>query len=138
MVTRQFILAGRAIFTVSNPKGERYTYRVTYSKGNDRYPPCWFIALLTGPNNEDDYTYMGKIDAEMGEVVLTAKSAYPKDAMPVRVANFGLMVAYGKRTLPDGYAIHHEGMCGRCGRLLTVPSSVDSGFGPECIKMVGG
>jgi len=23
--------------------------------------------------------------------------------------------------------------CGRCGRVLTVPESVESGFGPECI-----
>jgi hypothetical protein len=30
----------------------------------------------------------------------------------------------------------HEGKCGRCNRKLTVPSSIESGFGPECINHV--
>lgn len=33
--------------------------------------------------------------------------------------------------------IWHEGKCGRCGRQLTVPESIESGFGPECVKMIG-
>jgi hypothetical protein len=33
---------------------------------------------------------------------------------------------------------HHEGKCGRCGRLLTVPSSIESGIGPECSKIMRG
>lgn len=136
MLTRQFVLAGKAIFTVSNDKGDRYTFRVDHKKGNEQWAPVWFIRLLTGPNNEEDYTYMGKIDPEMGVVKLTAKSAYPETSLPVKVANFGLRIIWGKQDLPDGYKIHHEGFCGRCGRLLTVPESVDSGFGPECIKIV--
>jgi hypothetical protein len=28
-ITTRFVTAGRAIFTVSNPKGERYTFRIT-------------------------------------------------------------------------------------------------------------
>jgi hypothetical protein len=27
----------------------------------------------------------------------------------------------------------HEGRCGRCGRRLTVPDSIASGYGPECV-----
>lgn len=136
MLTRQFVLAGHAIFTVSNATGDRYTFRVTHKKASDRWPAVWFIAMLTGPNNEMDYTYVGKVDPKAGAVMLTGKSAYPATAMPVKVANFGLRVIWGIQTLPDNYAIHHEGKCGRCGRLLTVPESVDSGFGPECIKKI--
>jgi len=32
--------------------------------------------------------------------------------------------------------VFHEGACGRCGRTLTVPESIASGFGPECIRYV--
>ena len=32
--------------------------------------------------------------------------------------------------------IRHEGRCGRCNRKLTTPDSIDSCFGPECIKFV--
>lgn len=138
MIGRDFILAGKAIFTVSNDKGDRYTFKVIHKKGNERWAPVWFIALLTGPNNEDDYTYMGKVDPELGTVILTNKSAYPEEALPVKVANFALRIMWGRQELPAGYAIHHEGKCGRCGRTLTVPESVDSGFGPECITKVRG
>jgi hypothetical protein len=40
--------------------------------------------------------------------------------------------------MPDGVVIWHEGRCGRCGRRLTVPESIESGYGPECIGKIGG
>jgi hypothetical protein len=30
----------------------------------------------------------------------------------------------------------HEGSCGRCGRKLTVPSSIKTGMGPSCSKII--
>jgi predicted metal-dependent hydrolase len=41
-------------------------------------------------------------------------------------------------SLCPGFNVHHEGKCGRCGRLLTVPSSIESGIGPECSKIMRG
>ncbi|MGQ4872128.1 MAG: DUF6011 domain-containing protein, partial [Candidatus Thorarchaeota archaeon] len=32
--------------------------------------------------------------------------------------------------LPEKVRIWHEGKCGRCGRRLTVPESIESGYGP--------
>jgi hypothetical protein len=29
--------------------------------------------------------------------------------------------------------VHHENHCGRCGRTLTVPESVERGIGPDCL-----
>ena len=34
--------------------------------------------------------------------------------------------------LPENIKIWHNGYCGKCGRMLTVPDSIDSGFGPVC------
>ena len=39
--------------------------------------------------------------------------------------------------LPVKLEIWHEGRCARCNRKLTVPSSIESGFGPECAGKVG-
>jgi hypothetical protein len=36
--------------------------------------------------------------------------------------------------LQDFVEVWHEGTCGKCGRALTVPSSIENGLGPECIK----
>ena len=41
------------------------------------------------------------------------------------------------RDFPAGFEFWHEGRCARCSRRLTVPESISSGFGPECIKLVG-
>lgn len=136
MINRQFVTAGKAIFTVSNPTGERYTYRVTHKAGTEQYAPVWFVALLTGPDNQEDYTYMGILDAETGAVRLTKKSKYQDDTKAVRVIRWALGIVYNNGTMPEGYAVHHEGRCARCCRPLTVPESVISGFGPECLKKV--
>jgi hypothetical protein len=39
--------------------------------------------------------------------------------------------------MPPEMEVEHSGHCGRCGRLLTVPSSVQSGLGPECQSKMG-
>jgi len=36
--------------------------------------------------------------------------------------------------LPEYVQVYHEGRCGRCGRKLTTPASIEAGFGPECIN----
>jgi hypothetical protein len=43
---------------------------------------------------------------------------------------------FERDTVPDGLEVWHEGRCGRCNRKLTVPASIESGFGPECINYV--
>ena len=136
MLTRNFITAGHAIFTVESKTGQWYTYRVTHSEGSEQFPPAWFVSVLTGPENTSDYTYLGMLDAETGAVKLTRKSRYSEDALPVKVVRWALGVLWRNEGLPEGYKVHHCGRCGRCGRALTVPSSVESGFGPECVKLV--
>jgi hypothetical protein len=134
-VNWRFVTAGRAIFTVSNPKGERYTFKVTKKDTSERGPEIFFGALLTGSDNESDYTYMGVVT---GETVRTTKaSRYAQDSKPVKVLAWALAVVNGKRNLPEGYAIRHEGRCGRCGRTLTVPESIDNGIGPDCATVMG-
>jgi len=54
---KNFLTAGKAIFTVSNPTGTRYTFKV--SKPRDKEDCPFFVSLLTGPDNWANYTYMG-------------------------------------------------------------------------------
>lgn len=136
MIGRNFILGGKAIFTVSNGKGDHYTFRVTHKEGNAKYGPVWFVSVLSGPDNTASYTYLGMLDAEMGVVKLTAKSAFADDSPAVKVLRWAVRQVYDRKELPAGYAIQHNGQCARCARMLTVPESIDSGFGPECMKKV--
>jgi len=136
MIDLSFVLAGKATFTVSNPTGEHYTYKVRRKKATPS-GELYFISMLTGPDNTYDYTYMGILDRG-NHAHITKASRYLDSSKPVRVFNWAMDVITGKRKLPDGYAIRHAGRCGRCGRLLTTPESITSGYGPECIKLIAG
>jgi hypothetical protein len=138
MITMKFVRGGRAIFTVNNASGKHYTFRVKASKPSEKFPKvAYFVQLLTGPNNTADYTYMGMLTDE-NTVRLTAKSKYKTDSEPVKVFAWALRVLSGEAVLPAGYDIKHEGRCCRCGRVLTVPESIDSGIGPECAQKMAG
>ena len=137
MLSSNFITAGKAIFTVSNGKGEHYTYKITKKEAQGNYPAAHFVSLLTGPDNTSDYTYIGMLDVLTGMVRTTAKSRLQRDSKPVRVINWTLGLVWSGADLPEGYNLQHEGRCGRCGRALTVPESIASGLGPECAGKIG-
>jgi len=129
----RFFSGGRSVFTVSNPKGEHYTFRI----GRSRDDQPLFVGLLTGPNNENDYTYMGIYDPQNHSVRLTAKSKYKEDSVPTKVIRWGIRQVVESKPLPAGYSIQHEGRCCRCGRTLTDPTSIELGIGPECRSKSG-
>lgn len=137
-ITPEFLRAGRAVFTVENPEGEHYTYRLTRSadEPDAKRPACWFASLLTGPDNERDYTYIGLYCPDRADVRLTSKSRLADDSRAVRVLRWAVQIVHGLRPLPAGYQIRHEGRCGRCARVLTTPDSLTSGLGPECRRAV--
>lgn len=124
-----FILAGNARFTVTSKKsGKRFTFKVR--RPSDDKP--WFVSVLTGPDNEGDYTFFGTIFSDRTFRHGRRTSISPQ--APSAVAFTWLWAHLAKDNLPEQIDIHHEGRCGRCGRTLTVPASIESGFGPECIN----
>jgi hypothetical protein len=131
MLTKDFVLAGRAIFTVDNGRGEWYTFQVKHKPADAQWPAKWFLSLLTGPANTTDYTYVGLLRLD-GTIGLTAKSRYNDESLPVKVARWALKLIWSESAPPAGYQIRHEGACGRCGRPLTTPESLERGLGPIC------
>ena len=134
--TRAFLVAGDAIFTVANPTGDRYTFRIRMKDAELFRSAKYFLSLLTGPDNTRDYTYMGVVEPETLAVRLTAKSRLTADSTPVRVAQWALGRVASGQEFPAGYRLYHEGRCGRCGRILSVPSSIECGVGPECQRQI--
>jgi hypothetical protein len=127
---RKFLFAGRAVFTITSTKtGTSFTYRFSEpsAPANEGAIKPIFAAVLTGPDNQRDYTYMGILNANTGVVLPTRASKVAEDAPSYRALNWYLAHLGDTRV-----EFRHEGRCGRCGRALTVPSSIDSGLGPEC------
>ena len=137
---RRFVYAGNATFTLRSGQ-ERYTYRVRKPKDTPesltRYGSSWFVSLLRGPSNEDDYAYMGVIDNKGFHA--TKNSRMGLEARSWKwFARFFVLLAEGKDgDVPPTLEFWHESRCGRCGRKLTVPESVESGLGPECAGRMG-
>ena len=88
--------AGDFTFTIETPDAGHRTYRVTKSDPTPKYPtPAYFVKLLTGPADESDYTYLGKLDEFTCQLIPTAKSKLPKTAYPCRLLNRILLRIWG-------------------------------------------
>src|ERR1700677_3387560 len=125
-----YILAGNATFTLrSLASGTRYTYKVSQSQPDPQGQFVHFVGLLSGPDNESDYRYMGII--RHNEFTVTRKSQFSPETLPVKAFYWAFGQLLDNR-MPNSLEFWHEGACGRCGRKLTVPESIATGFGPEC------
>jgi hypothetical protein len=131
MLAREFVLAGNATVTLRSQKTQnRYTFKVQKADDKD----FWFVKHMIGSDNESDFTYLGCINTA-GVFALTKRTMSMSASPQYRAFK------YMWDRLPQGIAkdleVWHEGRCGRCNRKLTVPESIESGFGPECIQHVG-
>lgn len=93
----------------------------------------YFVGVLTGVDNQSNYSYIGMIDAETDTPIfrLTKKSKLSNDAQSV--VAFRWFFAHAMTgELPETCEFYHAGKCCRCGRKLTVPESITDGVGPEC------
>lgn len=149
-INKNFFVAGNSTFTVKVPEAFasqhgcnlHYTFKIQASEPSEKFPkPAHFVKLLTGSDNTSDYSYMGKLVPETGEVNLTAKSCVGEGAWSLRIVRRVLAQMFEGEGLAAiqaaGWDIDHMGKCGRCGRPLTVPESIECGIGPDCAEIMG-
>ena len=135
---KAFALAGNATITIrSRATDKRFTFKIRSPRNQEpSRPAIWFVSLMTGPDNESSFEYLGNIRAN-GSYDHGRRTRITRDAPGARAFNwFWTMVQLGREEVLTQADVWHEGRCGRCGRKLTVPESVESGFGPECINRV--
>ena len=121
----KFIFAGKSIVTFLNTKtGNRFTFKTKAAKDSNMF----FVSVLSGPEN---WAYIGTCIE--GKFRHGRKSNISQDAQSVKVFDF-VLAKLLLGTLPEFVEVWHEGHCGKCGKRLTVPSSIENGLGPECIK----
>jgi hypothetical protein len=137
-----YITAGNATITLrSKISGKRYTYKIKAMENKDGTVAAlpdrgYFVNLLTGPDNNGDFTYIGILTPQLN-LRLTPKSRMHTESSPVQAFRF-LLTCLSKGGMPGSFEVWHAGKCGRCGRKLTVPESVARGIGPDCAEMMGG
>lgn len=140
----RIIQGGKAIFTlVSARSGTRFTYKAAAPKdcfkdGNTDFPVI-FMSVLSDSDNEGRYNYLGQaFPPRSGLRYFHGKKARAgADAPSARLIAWLLDQLQNNGTKLDQVEFWHEGKCARCGRKLTVPESIDTGFGPDCAAMMG-
>ncbi len=121
----KFIFSGKSTVTFLNTDtNNRFTFKVKQAKDSNLF----FISVLNGPEN---YAYIGT--AIEGNYRHGKKSLISKDAQSVRVFEY-VLNKLKSNNLTELIEVWHEGTCGKCGRPLTVPSSILTGIGPSCAK----
>jgi len=135
---RNYLLAGHATFTVqARESGKRFTFkfdRPEAEPGRDR--PVW-VKVMDGSNNETDFAFLGTLWPRTNgwEYKRSPKSRVSDQALSAKAAKWLLgCLTVSEAALLTQAEVWHEGHCGRCGRKLTVPESIETGLGPECAK----
>lgn len=146
---KRFLLAGNSTFTVRSKRTmKRFTFRLKQADsipGRESDRP-WFASLLTGPDNSNDFKYFGfiKFQNDYGGGAYNyvhgrpGKSCAARSAESVQAFVFTVFNILNRNRIPTEVEFWHEGRCGRCGRKLTDPESIERGFGPECSGKIGG
>ena len=120
----KFIFAGNSTVTFLNNETEnRFTYRIKKAKDSDLF----FVSVLTGP---EQYSYIGTV---FNGIYKHGKKSNFTGAQSEKVFSYVLSKLITE-SLSECIEIWHEGKCGKCNRPLTVPSSIETGIGPECFK----
>jgi hypothetical protein len=129
-ISRLFLTAGKATFTISKvATGERFTYEIAKP---ENFHGDFFASVMKGSDNESDYSYIGMMSQAELRLRFTKGSKFAPETKEARGLQFVLDVVAGRKVLPAGFELRRSSKCGRCGRKLTVPSSIDAGIGPEC------
>ena len=143
----KYILGGEAIFTVFPIKQDKkYVFKcnqlITYEKNVKIKHNRYFLNVLTGSINTNDYTYVGTIDTLESKnpniltLRITNKSGMTADAPSYKLFDNLLYNLQCQpehiATLLDRIKVYHDGTCSNCGRQLTDIVSTALGMGPVC------
>lgn len=114
------------VYTIETESGHR-TFRFRTQESESTFKPgVQIVSFLSGPSNDfarGDYTQFGEVQRG-GTTKVWVKHQKNKDLE----RDFLAFLANPAAALAAVY-------CFRCHALLTVPESVESGWGPECRKM---
>jgi len=117
-------------FTVQFADGTYKTIRIRRQDEDAQFMPSRLVlSYLSGSDNDSDYTSFAHVD-EGGNTRVWKK--YRQNTALVEA----LKVLVGSPTAAREAYAEQSGCCSRCGRTLTVPTSLHAGLGPECAKKV--
>lgn len=130
-VTRDYLLAGRAIFTVTNmTTGEALTFKVRRVEQHGH--GVYFVNVKVG-DGPYPYQFIGILNPDRGTIRCTTKSAFLPGTKEYQTAAWATGVLITGKMVASHYRIEHNGKCGRCGKPLTETNDVNNGVHVKCM-----
>ncbi len=130
-ITKQFVIAGNAKFTVSNGR-TKFAYQVkSTSRDADANQQGMFLVYTFDGGRR---LYIGRLNSHTGLVTIGRRSKVTESSLVFQVIRWACNVLWLGSEFPPGYQAETVGRCGRCGRRLANPRRL---FGPEC-QPIGG
>lgn len=124
------------IYTIASPKGGHRTLSIRTQAPDATFAPGKrILALLSGPNNEDDYRGFAFLwdNCTMG----VWRKHRGTDLEKIGAMLLQLLREPDGQLYRLGYRVECSKRCLRCNRTLTTPQSLDLGYGPECAAVLG-
>ena len=131
----KFIAAGKAEFVVEDINtGHVREYMVSRHKYFDQGTRKWNVLLLyRDRSGESGYAYLGYIKDGIF-THHTLYSVYGEESEEFTAFDSCFLRVGRGRDLPAHIHFYHLGRCGKCGRKLTNPESINRGLGPKCAE----
>jgi hypothetical protein len=103
--------------------GNHYTFKFRQSRGG--------VLLASILTDGDQWLYLGVVDFPRRALRLTPKSNFSDASQSYLALRWLIQLAEFN---PAVVEVMHDGRCGRCGRPLTHPDSIQAGIGPICAQ----
>ena len=130
-IIHRYIIGGRGIATLEAPSGKSHTYAFKRPLNASEFPDD--VIFVYAVHDKEKLFYIGMMEGL--NFRLTHNSRFLEDTEIVRGAQYIVkMASYHNLAARSKMKLYHEGICCRCGRLLTSEKSIEEGAGPKCLK----
>ena len=133
---KNYCMSGNAIVTLTSPTGVHYSYyiRAPWMKDKDEFDSDIRFVYVFG--SEAKWNYLGEL-SHNGLKFRVTRNSYHADCSP-EFKGMLYIVRMMHRDFETPMILQHEGCCGRCGRRLIDPVSIERGIGPKCYNLIYG
>lgn len=131
---KRYCMSGNAIVTLTSPTGVHYTYyiRAPWQEDKDDFTSDVRFVYVLG--TEGRWKYVGGLYGDGTYFRSTQNSSISSRSPVFRGVIY--LVKMMNIEFETPMIVQHEGVCGRCGRRLTDPISIERGIGPKCRNLL--
>lgn len=132
---RNFIFAGRSIFTLENTTTNTYiTFKIRQIKKKGKLVPNNFGISCKGVGSlMAGFIFLGFLHLERKSFKRWGEHKDNPSFIGYKTLFWLFRNLENLENFPN-LELYHEGICCKCGRTLTVPESIDTGIGPKCLS----